>query len=194
MNQKYRGDQQFWENQHKMVTETPFVWFMSAEQLRYSYKILADNANIAFQNRYKKDATLEDTLNNSFSASMMLAGFGIENYLKGILIKSDPAGAFDSKNKFKYSHHKLCTLANDAQMPLSIEENELLEVLEYFMVNGGRYPVPLKSDDMLPVEFNDGSIRPIGSQYYDNVNQKYMIYAKIDLFFHRLQVICPITD
>lgn len=175
---KNRENSIFWNEQHKTVASTPMVWFMDSEQLRRSYKILADSANQSFDPKEHHYSSLP--------ASLMLAGYALENIFKGLLVMNDEDQPFDSKGSFKYKSHNLVELATDANISLDDNEKELLEILGYYTVTGGRYPISLFSDDMMPREFIDGTIAPIGIQRYSHTNNTFLVYEKVDMFFEKL--------
>lgn len=190
---KFTKDQDFWTNQYKTQANMPIIWYMTAEKLRSSYQVLAEHANKMF-NIQSQPTILKEALNNTLPSSLMLAGYSIENYLKGLIVKNSTLGAFDKNGNFALKSHNLVLLASKAGLKLNKDEQELLERLNYFVMSGGRYPIPLNDIDMQPVYFNDGGIGPIGAQRYNNNKMTYDIYEKIDLFFERLKEICPIES
>lgn len=42
-------NQDFWTDQYKTQANQPIMWFMTAEELRSSYLVLADHANKMFK-------------------------------------------------------------------------------------------------------------------------------------------------
>ena len=88
----------------------------------------------------------------------MLAGFAIENLLKGQLIARRVH--LDENGKFKLGTHDLRQLASDAGYALNKAENQLLERIQEFTVWTARYPVPLDSDAMRPRPTPDGNFAP----------------------------------
>lgn len=174
---KDRRHTDFWKEQHQSVAKVPFVWFMDGERLRRSYKILSDRANESFGN---------ENYYSPIGPALMLAGYALENIFKGILVKNDCEGAFDAKGKFKHKSHDLLVLAQNANILLSDEEKELLEILTHSTVSSGRYPIPLYYDEMLPRVFNDGSIALIDVKRYCNITMRYKVCDQVDTFFEKL--------
>lgn len=174
---KYTQDAAFWNEQHRSLAKIPVIWFMDGEQLRRSYKILSDQANETFghENYY-----------SPIRPALMLAGYALENILKGILVRDDPDEPFDNRGRFKHKSHDLVELAEGAGVSLDDEEKELLEILTHTTVSGGRYPIPLQASEMYPRVFTDGSIGPIGMKRYCNVTKRFKICNQIDAFFEKL--------
>lgn len=174
---KYTQDAAFWNEQHRSLAKIPVIWFMDGEQLRRSYKILSDQANETFghENYY-----------SPIRPALMLAGYALENILKGILVRDDPDEPFDNRGRFKHKSHDLVELAEGAGVSLDDEEKELLEILTHTTVSGGRYPIPLQASEMYPRVFTDGSIGPIGMKRYCNVTKRFKICDQIDAFFEKL--------
>ena len=88
----------------------------------------------------------------------MLAGFAIENLLKGQLVARE--SPFNENGKFKFGTHDLRQLASDAGYQMDEAENRLLERIEEFTVWTARYPVPIGSDSMRPRPTPDGGFAP----------------------------------
>lgn len=186
---QYNKDINFWEDQFISLANTPVAWIITAKKLKASYNVLAEYTNKMFES-IRNAQSLEESLDETLPASLMLAGYAMENYLKGIIIQTNPGCALNEKGKFTLKSHILIELASQANLQLNNDEQELLEIIHHFVIVGGRYPIPLKKTDMQLVHFNNGNIGPIGLQYYDHVRKRYLIYEKIDLFFDRLEVLC----
>lgn len=190
---KFTDDKTFWDKQFKDRANMPIIWYMTAEELRFSYSVLADCANKMFEITFKPK-TPEEAFQKTLPSSLMIAGYAMENYFKGMIVKRSPNGAFDKNGKFALKDHNLINLAASAGFQLNDDEKELFEILNHFILSGGRYPIPLKAEDIQPVYFRNGSIAPIGGQYYDNQKKCYCIFNKIDLIFERLITLCPIVS
>ena len=188
---KFTANQAFWDKQYKEKANMPIIWYMTAEELRFSYSVLADCANKMFDIN-PKPKTSEEAFQRTLPSSLMIAGYAMENYFKGMIVKRNSSGAFDINGKFALKDHNLINLAASAGFQLDDDEKELFEILNHFILSGGRYPIPLKAEDILPVYFRNGSIAPIGIQNYDNKSKCYLIYNKINLIFEKLKEICPI--
>jgi hypothetical protein len=92
------------------------------------------------------------------SVAYMLAGFAIENMLKGTMVA---AGKHRSESgQFKLKTHDLRQLAVSAGHTLNEEENRLLERVQEFTVWTARYPVPINPEDMRPRATPDGGFAP----------------------------------
>jgi hypothetical protein len=100
----------------------------------------------------KREAAIADwseLLDESLSygaPAMMLVGFAVECYLKGILVLRDPSVVKPPPYLFEWDH-RLPTLAKQAKIDVNEQEAELLERLTTFTTWGGRYPAPRKPRD-----------------------------------------------
>jgi hypothetical protein len=138
-----RPDPQFWRDQHRRLGTKPFgpvVWRDAAREL--------ERATVILWNQWKRDVS---KLTHGASGSSLrvcltrptalLAGLTIEGFLKAAIVdRGQPAPRT----------HKLTRLAREAQVGLSKNETDLLVRLEAFVQWAGRYPVPLKPEDMMP--------------------------------------------
>lgn len=186
-------EQKFWFKQFKDQANMPEIWFMTARELKFSCQVLAEYANKTSDIRLNAE-TIDESLNNTLPSSLMLAGYAMENYFKGMIIRNSPTETFVKNDKFKLNIHGLEEFAKEINLPISAEEKELLAILNHFLMVGGRYPIPLKAIEMVPVKFIDGRIAPIGSQYYNHIQKRYCIYKKVDLFFEKLERLCPLIN
>jgi len=92
------------------------------------------------------DSSLEELL--SFGpVAMMLRGFAVENFLKGILVAREPnLWVKSSADKLFSWTHDLGKLADQAKISLSPAETEVVRRLTIFVEWGGRYPTAIKPD------------------------------------------------
>lgn len=81
--------------------------------------------------------------------AFMLAGFALENLAKGVLISRNPALVEDSgRLSDSLNTHDLQALVSECLDDLSSRENLVLEEVGTYTRWGGRYPVPLKWEQL----------------------------------------------
>lgn len=88
------------------------------------------------------EGPIKGIISDYVSLYLMLAAFGIENILKGIILKNDPSADPKRLNKL-FSGHDLKSLAKQADINCTPEESDLLKRLSIAAVQA-RYPIPRK--------------------------------------------------
>jgi hypothetical protein len=158
--------QKYWA---QFVTN-PILWKHQAVELAHAAKVLQELATQATNTLIQESPPSGSPEANRLLADMsltpvayMLAGFAIENAIKGLLIERlgpvDPSGR-DIKNITR--EHDIVSLAKD-EFPELIGRNVgLLEKLNEFVVWLGRYPRPRThtnylKEELLIVSQNDWS-------------------------------------
>lgn len=145
-----RSPKEVWDEQHRLLSNQPIAWRLKAESLIASFEVLiAEDERMARENLPGRRIQ---------SVAYMLAGFAIENLLKGQLVARNEHR--DSNGKFKLVTHDLRQLALDAGYDLNEAENRLLERIQEFTVWTARYPVPLDSGAMRPRPTPKGGFAP----------------------------------
>jgi hypothetical protein len=83
---------------------------------------------------------------------VMLAGYAIENLLKGLLVAVQPERwVFEHRDKllsWPSGGHDLVQLAKEASVSLTEKEEQLLDRIEVYVLWAGRYPVALNAQAM----------------------------------------------
>lgn len=145
-----RSPKEVWDEQHRLLANDPLAWQLKAQSLIAAFEVLiADDERQTAENIRGRRIQ---------SVAYMLAGFAIENLLKGQLIARQQH--LDAAGKFKLGHHDLRQLAVDAGYSMDGAENRLLERIQEFTVWTARYPVPLNSDSMRPRTTPGGGFAP----------------------------------
>jgi hypothetical protein len=145
-----RSPKEVWDEQHRLLANDPLAWQLKAESLIAAFEVLiADDERRAAENAQGRQIQ---------SVAYMLAGFAIENLLKGQLIARRQH--LDAAGKFKLGHHALRQLASDAGYSMDKAESRLLERIQQFTVWTAKYPVPLDSEAMRPRPTPDGGFAP----------------------------------
>ena len=95
----------------------------------------------------------------------MLVGCAFENALKGILVGRHPELVTeDGQITGKLKHHVLLQLFRDCGFSPSTEDVATLETLAQHVVWRGRYPIPVKAENMQTQSGADGALKsPIDS-------------------------------
>lgn len=82
---------------------------------------------------------------------LLLAGFALENVLKGLLVESDPSYINKGNLSRELKSHNILALASKVRdLPLSCEEKEFCDVVTAAIPYWGRYPIPLTKNDVVP--------------------------------------------
>ena len=145
-----RSPKEVWDEQHRLLAAEPLSWLLKAESLVAAFEVLiADDERLALEGQPERRIQ---------SVAYMLAGFAIENLLKGLLVARE--SPVEKDGKFKFATHDLRQLAQDAGYELDESENRLLERVQEFTVWTGRYPVPIESDSMRPRTTPEGCYAP----------------------------------
>jgi hypothetical protein len=134
----------------RMVAEQPRSWFRVAEQLLGS-------ARVIWESRIEPACSASGFKSASAAAFShmrgfyVLAGFSAENFIKGVLVAqmrvahgqpiADRQGELSLQGLNK--RHRLVNPAQQASLPLTLEQRELLTRLEPIVKWSGRYPVAL---------------------------------------------------
>ena len=145
-----RSPKEAWDEQHRLLSNLPIAWQLKAESLIAAFEVL-----IADDERMERENLPGRRIQ---SVAYMLAGFAIENLLKGQLVARNEHR--DSNGKFRLVTHDLRQLAFDAGYTLNEDENRLLERIQEFTVWTARYPVPLDSEAMRPRPTPEGGFAP----------------------------------
>ena len=82
---------------------------------------------------------------------LLLAGFATENVLKGLIIAGDPSHISGGSLSDQLKSHNLLALASKIQsLALSSNEKKFCDIATKTIPYWGRYPIPLKSNDVTP--------------------------------------------
>ena len=145
-----RSPGEVWDEQHRLLIDEPVSWMLKAESLIDAFEVLlADDERRATETLRPRRVQ---------SVAYMLAGFAIENLLKGKLVAADKHRG--ESGEFKLKTHDLRQLALDAGNTLTAAEDRLLERIQEFTVWTARYPVPINREDMRPRPTPDGGFAP----------------------------------
>lgn len=158
MSNKQKANHEF-----QRTGQEPGIWLGEALQLKRAAELVLAELNEVLSVYPHGRASYEDL--SLFKAYMLLSGIAIENLVKGILVCRDPSiEGNDKVDKVKWkgsSHgHDLVELAKQTGIPFTLEEKGLFRRLSAFVVWGGRYPIPIKSSDMVQrTKYRGQSIR-----------------------------------
>ena len=155
-----------WQWYFEWATTTGTLWSWGALQLWHAAETLEAPAREAYlefdRMRENPEVLLEPGTRTMperwletglLSPALMLAGMAIECLFKGCISEQQGQSALTTKKgkqKYRYAHHKLNQLANDAGIGsrLDRDDRQLLELLTAFVEWAGRYPVPLTEDGL----------------------------------------------
>jgi hypothetical protein len=109
---------------------------------------------------------------------LLLAGFAMENVLKGMLVAGDPlhvsGGVLSSELK---SHDLLALSKKVPSLVLSREESHFCDIATSAIPYWGRYPIPLRSNDVTPEVVITEPIRTAFLDLFDRLSQE--LYWKV---------------
>ena len=138
------------KNQIFVMKAGPDNWLDYAEELRNSMDYLWERKTWGIKMEYddidgfKEKSTISRTW-------LLLAGFSIENLIKGLIIAQNPSYISNGKLSRKLATHEISNLAQSIKdISLSIDEENLLIILEKCIPSWGRYPIPIHIDDLSP--------------------------------------------
>lgn len=99
---------------------------------------------------------------------LLLAGFALENALKGILVARNPEYVTEA-GEFTKKGHKLLPLHLDCGFSPTKEEIEVLKELTMYTEWRGRYPIPLVMDNMRTqgVMRDSGKLRRVTDRLFE---------------------------
>src|ERR1700741_279929 len=134
---------------------SPSNWLNLSEELRDAAEELwkASSAQMRLDAvvNERKEIISSDTRIGFSRPYLLLAGFAIENVLKGLLIVSDPSlvvnGVLDRSIK---SHNLVSLLSKLPSISASPEELQFCKIASDAIPCWGRYPIPLDSNSVLP--------------------------------------------
>ena len=127
------------ENSH------PSNWFVVADELNHSAIVLYKDRNQSITERTDKDGNLLIKKPTSSKAYFLVAGFSIENLIKGILITNnskliEPEGKIS--NSISKGHNLTALSQKLKSITLSPKEKELISIFSEAIPNWSRYPIP----------------------------------------------------
>lgn len=136
-----------------IVEGSPTSWLSVGEELMDAAEIIWEYNNGIQRSEtiHTDEEILEQRMISSISRPyFLLAGFAIENVLKGIIVYDDPTTINTGKLKY-IKTHKITQLINEITViELDAKELELFKNIEEAIPYWGRYPIPLKSSGMTP--------------------------------------------
>jgi hypothetical protein len=145
----------FYEEQFHFGALIPERWVTQAHRLKDSADLLYA-AYLDDLRRFGKTQNISSLKNlTHVIPATFLYGLAIENLLKAILMKNEPDRVSEGKlRKWPSGGHDLIALATTSRIELTAEERDLLQRLTHFIRWAGRYPIPMKLDDMELVQIS----------------------------------------
>jgi len=136
------------KNQLFVMNAAPDQWASYAGEIKSTMDLLWNNEGDAIILSYSDLGTSQKK--SSISRTwLLLAGFAMENLIKGIVIAEHPEYISNGKLSRKVSTHKLTNLSEMIES-ISFEDDEkkLLRILETCIPSWGRYPIPKSGDEI----------------------------------------------
>ena len=136
---------------------TELFWIYSASSLWTSANVLLEK-----EKKRKRPSLIREPY--LLGVSIMLVGFAIENLIKGVIAKEE--GILNKKKDIKkeVATHKLIKLFKQIKFPLNSHEEQVVEILEKYVIWVGRYPIPKGGNEMLLSGLISGGRKQIKSK------------------------------
>jgi len=138
------------ENQIFVMKAGPNNWLDYAEELRNSMDYLWERKTWGVKMEYDD---IDGYKEKSYISRtwLLLAGFALENLIKGLIIAQNPPYISNGKLSRKLATHEISNLALSIKdMSLSEDEENLLKILEKCIPSWGRYPIPIHIYELSP--------------------------------------------
>ena len=190
-------DDEFWINAAVRGARNTDGWMFTADALKRSADVILETVNAD----RKQWLTLAGTMPWLTSPGeyeplpvpvwqeyMLLAGFAIENLVKGIQIARNPALIRPDPSKPQkllpptLLKHLDLGLIDATGIKLTTDERDLVSRLTVFVLWGGRYPVSTDALQMRSKSMPDGSMRPPATSLGSDP-------ALVDVLFDRLRAV-----
>lgn len=171
-----------WNNKQIFVRDAMSgSWLEYAEELRDSSEILWNQHENAMRVEWEQSLNDKGTIKKVSLISrtyILLAGFAIENLVKGILVLQDPSHINNGKLSRKLKSHNLIKLiSNIDDLALDPAEYEICKRMQEAIPYWGRYPIPLEYNGVLPEIAVDNNFRKTFLKLHERLGQK--IYREI---------------
>ena len=133
----------FWIKYHQDTLSSPSSWVEWSRRLKNVSEIVWNELSPSLTKLPKQNITIEDfRAIELMPVFMMLAGLSIELIAKARCIKKGDQRKLSSHRISYYIENKI----------LTEQEKDLIKRLEVFIKWAGRYPIPLKAEDLVPIK------------------------------------------
>lgn len=181
----------------------PDTWLDHALELKHSAEIIwkTNDGSIRLLMSKELAQDLEDirhTKKEFLSISrpyILLAGFALENLIKGLLVFQNPSHITSGKLSKELKSHKIVKLIKKIDgMELDDTEERFCQIVQDAIPYWGRYPIPLEYNDIMPeigidVELREAFLRlfsRMSKNLFEGIRDGWDSGAgsKIDFYFH----------
>ena len=140
------GEKEFLDNQFELTKDSKYHFSLMAQTLKYCGEIIYKKikGDVERHNKKKKVTNIDNVL--AMLTVGLLYSYAFENILKSVIRKQK--GSLFCGDIFKYKDHDLNNLAGKTNLLFSDNENQLFKNLTVYGEWMGRYPIPLKKDQM----------------------------------------------
>ncbi len=168
---------------------TPDSWRRCANELRDSAELLWKDRSNSIRVEAEEGWELDENgqlkarsgLKKIYSVSrsyFLLAGFALENLLKGYLVAGNPSLIIDGTLSKDIKTHKLLVLFKKIEdFELDGKESEFCSIAEQAIPYRGRYPVPLAFNSVVPEVGLTDELRQGFLTVYNRLDER--LYMKI---------------
>jgi hypothetical protein len=133
----------------------PDAWLSYAEELSNSADLLWEREAESFRLEMTANAELQPIGSRRVSrisrTYMLLAGFALENLIKGLLVAQDPSNVNTGHLSKDLKSHDILNLASKVEhLALSRDERTFCGNVSRAIPYWGRYPIPLDKNEVTP--------------------------------------------
>jgi hypothetical protein len=135
---------------------SPAQWLQYAEELRDSAELIWSHEDESLRVRVETNAE-RCAVGGPFRVSgvsrtyLLLAGFALENVLKGLLVLEDPRHINTGALSRELRSHNIEVLASKVQgLTLAEDEDQFCALVTAVIPYWGRYPIPLDKNRIMP--------------------------------------------
>jgi hypothetical protein len=145
------------DHAYELMNSAEILWQQKEEGLRIEAELTGQDpqSGITLTQPAKKISAISRPY-------ILLAGFALENLIKGLLVAQDPSHINSGKLSRDLKSHKLLILVSKvAGLSLSKEEQSVCQTVQDALPYWGRYPIPLAFNGVLPEVAIDDEFRRV---------------------------------
>ena len=164
----------------------PGEWLDYADELMDAAEILwekKDHGRRLYVEGFGENTDLEKTKEPKIISSIsrtyiLLAGFSLENLIKGLLVAQNPSHITSGKLSGDLKSHRILNLVRKVKnFPLSKEEKNVCKIIQDALPYWGRYPIPLEFNGVLPEIAINADLRKVILELHERLS--FRIYQLI---------------
>jgi len=135
------------------LSASPIEWAGCADELKHAADLLHKQARDGLIGWIDHAGHIQSKSHVS-RAYILLAGFALENVLKGLIVLANPQYVSSGELDPRLKSHKLIDLSRQVKgVVLSPAEEHLCAIAQEATPYWGRYPVPVKAEELKEEQF-----------------------------------------